>query len=112
MQLPLKRSIRRISASCALCAAVLLVVSLATPAAAGFKEGLAAYERGDYRRVIKELRPLAKKGHAESLFVLGVMALEGKGVKKDLKRAAKAFAGAAAQGLSVIKTFGTSEPIS
>ena len=94
----IKRLTMRLSAGSVLCAAILLAAFLVTPAAAGFKEGQAAYERGEYRRVIKELRPLAQKGHAESLFILGVMALEGKGVKKDLKRAAKAFAGAAAKG--------------
>ena len=83
----------------ALCSALIAVaVVFATPAVAGFKEGLAAYQRGDYRAVINELRPLALKGHSDSLYILGVMALEGKGVRKDLKRAARAFAGAAAQG--------------
>ena len=84
---------KRMRIQSVLCSALIAVaVVFATPAVAGFKEGLAAYQRGDYRAVISELRPLAQKGHSESLFILGVMALEGKGVKKDLNRAAKAFA--------------------
>ena len=78
--------------------ALLLAMFAITPASAGLKEGQAAYERGDYRTAIKELRPLAQQGQTDSLFILGVMALEGKGVPKDLKRAAKAFARASVQG--------------
>lgn len=90
---------KRMRIQSVLCSALIAVaVVFATPAVAGLKEGLAAYQRGDYRAVISELRPLAQKGHSESLFILGVMALEGKGVKKDLNRAAKAFARAATQG--------------
>ncbi len=41
--------------------AVLLVV-LAAPAWAGFDEGLAAYNRGDYATALREWRPLAAQG--------------------------------------------------
>ena len=78
--------------------ALLLAMFAVAPASAGLMEEKAAYERGDYRTAIKELRPLAQQGQTDSLFILGVMALEGKGVPKDLKRAAKAFARASVQG--------------
>ncbi len=42
-------------------AAVLLFV-LVGPAWAGFDEGSAAYERGDYETALKEYRPLAEQG--------------------------------------------------
>ncbi len=47
----------------ALALAVLLIVT-ALPAAAGFKEGLAAAKRGDYRTALREWKPLAEQGHA------------------------------------------------
>ncbi len=43
--------------------AVLLVV-LASPAWAGWDEGIAAYERGDYATVLREFRVLAEQGYA------------------------------------------------
>ena len=46
-------------------AAVLLVLPVG-PARAGFDEGLAAYERGDYATALKEFRPLAKRALPES----------------------------------------------
>jgi len=39
-------------------AALLMVVAL--PTSAGFKEGVAAYERGDYRTAFREFKSLAR----------------------------------------------------
>ena len=39
--------------------ALAIVVSLAGPSMAGFVEGLAAYERGDYETALRELKPFA-----------------------------------------------------
>ncbi len=44
----------------ALCAGVTL--ALTAPAWAGWDEAVAAYQRGDYATVIRELRPLAERG--------------------------------------------------
>ncbi len=41
--------------------AVLLVV-LAAPAWAGWDEGVAAYDRGDYATAFREMKPLAEQG--------------------------------------------------
>ncbi len=38
-------------------AATLLCLMLATPAWAGFDEGMAAYNRGDYATALREWRP-------------------------------------------------------
>ncbi len=70
--------------------AVLLVV-LAAPAWAGWDEGIAAYERGDYATALRELRPLAEQGHAPAQNILGVMYTEGQGVPQDDAEAAKLF---------------------
>ncbi len=55
----------------ALCAGFTL--GLTVPAWAGFDEGEAAYQRGDYATALREWRPLAGQGHAEAQFKLWVM---------------------------------------
>ncbi len=52
--------------------AVLLVV-LATPAWAGWDEGIVAYHRGDYATALREFRVLAAQGDADAQHNLGVM---------------------------------------
>jgi len=49
--------------------AVLLVV-LAAPAWAGWDEGVAAYDRGDYATAFREWKPLAEQGDADAQFIL------------------------------------------
>ncbi len=78
--------------------AAVLLVMLAGPAWAGFDEGVAAYERGDYATAIKEFRPLAEQGDALAQYGLGVMYEVGKGVPQDYAEAVKWFRKAAAQG--------------
>jgi len=70
----------------AILAAVLfsvVLVSLTPPALAGFDEGLAAYDRGDYATALKEWRPLAEQGHAGAQNNLGAMYEDGRGVPED-----------------------------
>ena len=80
----------------ALCAGFTL--GLTAPAWAGFDEGLAAYQRGDYATAIRELRPLAKQGNTNAQFNLGIMYSEGKGVPQDYAEAVKWHRKAAEQG--------------
>ncbi len=70
----------------ALCAGSTL--GLMAPAWAGWDEGVAAYQRGDYAKAIRELRPLAEKGYANAQVVLGVMYVKGQGVPQDYTKAA------------------------
>ncbi|MEE8535420.1 MAG: sel1 repeat family protein, partial [Kiloniellales bacterium] len=60
--------------------AVVLVVSLATPAWAGYEEGLAAYGRGDFPAALREFEDLALQGDAAAQFYLGIMYDRGGGV--------------------------------
>ena len=53
--------------------ATVLLVTLVGPAWAGFNEGVAALERGDYATALKELRPLAEQGNAVAQYNLGFM---------------------------------------
>jgi hypothetical protein len=79
-------------------ATLILCASLALPAQAGFDEGLAAYNRGDYATALKEWRPLAVAGNADAQFNLGVMYERGLGVPQDYREAVKWYRLAAEQG--------------
>ncbi len=80
--------------------AAILLVMLVGPARAGFGEGIAAYERGDYATALKEFRPLAEQGDADAQFSVGIMYESGKGVPQDYAEAAKWYRKAAEQGIA------------
>jgi S1-C subfamily serine protease len=68
-------------------------------ATAGFDEGFAAYERGDYDTAFREFMPLAVAGDPTAQLGLGVMYLEGYGVPQDHAEAARWYRRAANQGI-------------
>ncbi len=76
----------------------LLAVLFASTAKAGFDNGLAAYEEGDYVAALREWRPLADEGDLDAQFYLGEMHLRGKGVDRDFKKASEWLAKAAQAG--------------
>jgi len=80
----------------ALCAGFTL--GLTAPAWAGFKEGAAAYKRGDYATALREFRPLAEQGNALAQNKLGYMYRNGIGVTQDYAEAVKWYRKAAEQG--------------
>jgi TPR repeat protein len=83
-------------------AALLLALAAAPAARAGMEDGLAAYQRGDYRAAVAALLPVAKTGQARAQFYLGQMYRQGQGgLPKDAKTAAEWYARAGAQGLVV-----------
>ena len=73
----------------------LLGLALIRPAWAGFDEGLAAYERGDYATALREWRPLAEQGNAKAQVNLGVMYETGQGVPQDYREAVAWYRGSA-----------------
>ena len=75
-----------------------LLVSLVGLARAGFNEGVAAYNRGDYATALKEFHSLAEQGNTTAQSNLGVMYYHGAGVPQDYAEAAKWFRRAAEQG--------------
>ncbi len=79
-----------------LCAGFTL--GLTAPAWAGWDEVMAAYQRGDYATVVRELRPLAEQGDAEAQYNLGVMYTNGQGVPQDDAEALQWYRKAAEQG--------------
>ncbi len=78
--------------------AAVLLVSLVGLARAGFDEGFAAYERGDYETALKKWHPLAEQGHAEAQNSLGLMYSKGEGVPHDYVEAMRWYRLAAEQG--------------
>ncbi len=78
--------------------AVALLIALATPSQADYRDGLRAYSRGDYATALHELKPLAEQGHSDARLILGFMYLRGRGVPQNHAEAAKWFRKAAEQG--------------
>ena len=77
---------------------VFVLVMLVGPARAGFDEGVAAYERGDYETAFQEMLPLADQGNAKAQYNLGVMYDNGEGVPQDDAEAVKWYRKATEQG--------------
>ena len=78
--------------------AVVLLVSLAVPVWAGFDEGWAAYQRGDFGTALREWQPLAEQGDETAQYNLGIMYKMGQGVPEDDAEAVKWYRLAAEQG--------------
>ena len=75
-----------------------LLLGFVATAYAGFDEGMAAYDRGDYAKAYQEFKALADQGDAEAQSALGMMYEYGEGVSKDYAEALKWFRKAAEQG--------------
>tara|TARA_B110000444_G_C18705988_1_gene531329 strand:+ start:318 stop:644 length:327 start_codon:yes stop_codon:yes gene_type:complete len=63
-----------------------------------FKKGWAAVKQGDFLRASKILEPIAKQGDSNAQYVLGYLYERGKGVSKNLKKAAAWYELSAVQG--------------
>ena len=80
---------------------LLLIVPIllwSSVAAADYRAGVEAYERGNYVTAYKEWLPLAEQGDARAQFNLGLMYLNGDGVPEDDAEAVKWYRKAAEQG--------------
>ena len=78
--------------------AAVLLVMLVGPARAGFDEGVAAYERGDYATALKEFRPLAEQGDADAQCDLGEHYAKGENSLQDVVAGHKWYSLCAALG--------------
>ncbi|MEQ1548002.1 MAG: tetratricopeptide repeat protein, partial [Chakrabartia sp.] len=74
------------------------ILLAASPAFADVKEGVDAWERGDYPTAIKEWRPFAIKGDPDAQFNLAQAYRFGRGVDIDMKQAEDWYRKAANQG--------------
>ncbi len=98
-------------------ALVAVMIVTALPAAAGFKEGAAAYKRGDFKTAIREFTPYAEKGDATTQYLLGELYRTGRGAPKNNALAVKWFRKSAEQGfasaqfnLGLMYTYGLGVP--
>ena len=78
--------------------AITFALGLHASAVAGFTEGANAYNAKNYALAMKEVTPLAKKGHADAQHLLGLMYYMGRGVARDYKQALQWHRKAAMQG--------------
>ena len=62
-----------------------------SPATAGFDDGLAAYNRGDYDTALREVMPLAVAGDSRARALIGMMYVDGEGVPQDDAEALRWF---------------------
>ncbi len=82
---------------------LVLVLALGTPSlvAAGFEDGMAAYDRGDFERALAEWIEDARGGHVAATWLVGNMYLQGQGVARPEPRiAADYYKQAADQGFT------------
>lgn len=83
----------------AMAVTVLLMGAVAgSAAAADFRAGWEAYQRGDFKTALTEWQPLAENGHVSAQFNLGVMYDEGRGVDASRDEAIKWWTKAGEQG--------------
>ncbi|WP_428682534.1 SPOR domain-containing protein [Sphingopyxis sp.] len=74
------------------------LLALAAPAHADVKDGVEAWQAGDYPKAVAEWRPLAVSGDADAQFNLGQAYKLGRGVPADLTQAEDWYRRAAKQG--------------
>jgi uncharacterized protein len=74
------------------------LAGVATARADALARGTSAYYRGDYNRATRELEPLARRGNAEALALLGFLYENGFGEPQAYPAAADLYAQAAARG--------------
>lgn len=91
----------RIAPRTSLCASLAVALWAATASVAsanGLSRGAAAFHRGDYIRAVRELSPLAERGNARALGLLGFMYEHGFGVPQAYDTAADLYYRGAVQG--------------
>ncbi|MBZ5582718.1 MAG: metallophosphoesterase [Acidobacteriia bacterium] len=80
--------------------ALLLSVLSWWAAAADFKTGLDAYNRGDFAAAVREWQPIARSGDPNAQYNLGLLYARGQGVPQDYKQAVEWYQKAANQGVA------------
>lgn len=74
------------------------LIPISSPVLADFDTALTAFKKGNSTEAFKQLHPLEKQGDPQSQSLLGIMYLEGEGVKQNYKTAAQWFQKSAEQG--------------
>ncbi len=79
-------------------AAGIIVVCASQVSYASARKGADAFQRGKYEEALKFLKPAARDGDADAMYVLGQMYASGRGIEKDEKLATGYFLKAAELG--------------
>lgn len=79
---------------------LLSTILVLSAAAADFKTGLEAYNRGDFAAALTEWQPIAEGGDAHAQYNLGLLYARGQGVAQDQAKAAAWYEKAASQGVA------------
>ncbi|HTD06148.1 tetratricopeptide repeat protein [Undibacterium sp.] len=77
---------------------LLLLASSAVAWADDFLDGVDSYEKKDYASALKLFKKAAKKGNSDAQFNLGLMYVNGEGVKRDYDQALRWYEQSAVQG--------------
>lgn len=77
---------------------MLALVAMSAGAQASVQTGIDAYGAENFPAALKELKPLAEKGDAKALYMLGIMYENGQGVKQDYEQALSLFNKSSEQG--------------
>jgi len=94
----LENKMRSFRSAVSLALPLIAVSMLTAPAFADVKDGVDAWQRGDYPAAVTEWRPLALAGDADAQFNLGQAYKLGRGVPADLTQAEDWYRRAAKQG--------------
>jgi TPR repeat protein len=78
---------------------VAVLLSVSTAVAGPFEDGEAAFQRGDFGKALKLLRPLAEQGNANAQEILGLAYSGGAGVVEDEDEAVEWYRKAGDQGV-------------
>ena len=83
-------------------ASFILILTCSKPVFGGdFQKGIDAYRKGHNSIAIREWKPLARQGHANAQYNLGVMYDKGHGVPRNKVTAIKWYNRAAEQGVTL-----------
>jgi uncharacterized protein len=75
--------------------ALATVIILQSTAFAGFDEGVAAFDRGDFKAALREFRRSAAHGDARAQYNMAVMYRTGQGVDRNYQEADRWYRNAA-----------------
>lgn len=79
---------------------LVLLIAWSGTCAAELEDGIAAYDRNDFKQALSILQPLANNGDPSAQFTMGLIAYNGLGAAQDYSQAMKWFLGAASKNLA------------
>ena len=91
-------TLRAVLSRTAFCTLAVVLMGSSIGCSSGVRQGMQAFEQGDYATAQQEWTPLAQRGDAKAQYLLGLMHQEGRGVEQDSQQAMHWYQLAADQG--------------